>query len=142
MTPGPGSPAAAEAADELVRRLNVAKKRAGNPSLARLARVLGYTGASTVSRIFTGKVRPSAYVLEKLAGELQVSKDVFTNQWMPLWDLACSAPVRRGPAPRATGSTPEGFECPACGSWVTNPQKHIAWHTEFNPRATSLRTAV
>lgn len=23
---------------------------------------------------------------------------------------------------------PNGFECPACGSWVPNPARHIEWH--------------
>lgn len=52
--------------------------------------------------------------------------------WVPLWETA-NRKSEQKPDTTYPDNHPRnalsGFECPVCGSWVTNPSRHIVLHT-------------
>jgi transcriptional regulator with XRE-family HTH domain len=148
----------AEALERLGRMLKDARIGAGKPKLATLARQIDYSD-SMLSRVFNGKLLPNREKLEKLADILGVGSKVFTSRWLPLWEAASrkrpasAAPRTTSPAPQEqpaaepSSGAPEGFSCPACGSWVTDARRHLEWHVTgdgdaFRPaKGTHLRSA-
>jgi transcriptional regulator with XRE-family HTH domain len=129
--------AAPELTPEAARRqlgevISTARVKAGKPLLVKLAREVGYH-ESMLSRVLNGRVTPTRDRLENLAERLDVDTRTFTNIWVPLWTAASTKgrPKAEQAAAAAPGP-PAGFECPACGSWVVNPAKHIEWHMAPN----------
>lgn len=126
---------------KLVEALTKARLMAGNPPLRILAAAPNHRySVSMLSRVFSGKALPSSELLLGLAETLNVEMSTFKGVWQPLWRAAhASKPAQQVPAhPKADAVTAEsssppagGFECPACGSWVVNPSRHIEWHLEL-----------
>jgi transcriptional regulator with XRE-family HTH domain len=114
------------ARQQLGQVLTAARVAAGKPKLATLAREIGYS-ESMLSRVLNGHLVPSRDRLERLAEHLDVDMRAFTSVWVPLWEAANRRPGQK-PATPEPSAGPPGFECPACGSWVTNPARHIEWH--------------
>jgi len=118
------------ARQQLSEVLTVARVTAGKPKLAKLARDVGYS-ESMLSRVLNGHLAPSRELLDRLAEHMDVDTRTFTSIWVPLWEAASRKTEQK---PDNTGrqagplGAPNGFECPACGSWVTNPKRHIEWH--------------
>ncbi|HZO65963.1 MAG TPA: helix-turn-helix domain-containing protein [Kribbellaceae bacterium] len=120
------------AAEELARVVHAALLAAGKPSLRKLGHKLNYS-AGHLSRVFSGRTRPTALLLERLAEALDVEMSTYQNTWQPLWTAAHrktrTTPAHQAkPTPGVAPAPPEGFECPSCGCWVTNPARHIEWH--------------
>ncbi|WP_433121955.1 helix-turn-helix domain-containing protein [Micromonospora sp. CA-246542] len=118
------------ARQQLSEVLTAARVTAGKPKLARLARDVGYS-ESMLSRVFNGHLAPSRELLDRLAEHMDVETRTFTSVWVPLWAAASRKTEQKSDnAVPQTGppGAPSGFECPACGSWVTNPKRHIEWH--------------
>jgi transcriptional regulator with XRE-family HTH domain len=122
------------AREQLAKMLVAARIAAGKPLLARLANKVGYS-ESMLSRVMNGRLVPPRDKLEQLAEQLDVDMSTYTSIWLPLWtaasrkpdSTATSTPEAQAPA-GPPGAPAGGFECPACGSWVTNPARHIEWH--------------
>ena len=118
------------ARQQLGQAITAARVAAGKPKLAKLARDVGYSD-SMVSRVLNGHLAPSRALLDQLAEQLDVDTRTFTSIWIPLWEAASRKTGQKtdtGPQAGPSGA-PAGFECPACGTWVTNPARHIEWHT-------------
>lgn len=116
---------------QLGQVLTAARVAAGKPKLVILAREVRYS-ESMLSRVLNGHLAPSRDRLERLAEYLDVDTRTFTSVWVPLWEAASRKPEQKpdGTLEPQTGEpgVPAGFECPACGSWVTNASRHIEWH--------------
>jgi hypothetical protein len=125
---------------QLVEALTKARLMAGNPPLKNLALSPSHRySVSMLSKVFSGKALPSSKLLRGLAETLNVEMSTFTGVWQPLWRAAHASKPAPAPAhTKADAATtesssppPGGFECPACGSWVVNPARHIEWHLEL-----------
>jgi len=118
------------ARQQLGQVITAARVAAGKPLLAKLARDIGYS-ESMLSRVMNGRLAPTRDRLERLAEHLDVDTRAFTSVWVPLWEAANRKPDQKPASPEPSAGppgAPAGFECPRCGSWVTNPARHIEWH--------------
>jgi transcriptional regulator with XRE-family HTH domain len=93
-----------------------------------------------VSRVLNGKQAPSNRLLVALASAMRTEPAVFRSRWQPLWQATQrktpppAGPVPDEPTAAAETGLPAGFECSECGSWVTNPNRHLQWHLQWQPR--------
>jgi transcriptional regulator with XRE-family HTH domain len=136
LAPAPTTAGSVAAADELTpeaarqqlgRVITAARVKAGKPLLVKLAREVGYS-ESMLSRVLNGRITPTRDRLESLAERLDVDTRTYAGVWVPLWTAASSKGKPKAEQAPGTSGLPTGFECPACGTWVVNPAKHIEWH--------------
>jgi hypothetical protein len=139
------SPIQADSVDDLVSGFRQALEDDGNPSLRDLARRIerdleyGYGGSpSTLSRVFNGQQLPRWTLARAILRALSVSDDEIATTWRRRWVRARTRwndPNRDtfideepSDALAADDLRPSGQECEACGAWVTNMDRHDAWH--------------
>jgi Helix-turn-helix domain len=120
-------------------------RQAGSPTYREIERASGgRCSASTISRIFTGRTLPRwtkvealLEVLAQLGGLAELGDASRMSWWQDRYDgitdgrASDGSAGASGPPPAESagpGGRPPGMECPNCGSWVTNPRRHGAWH--------------
>lgn len=137
--------AAIEIAD-FALALRRVRRDAGDISFRKLARMTGY-GTASITRLLAGKALPKWPLAEKylvacgLGGpEIQD----WRRRWAELADIinpisTSSSTSTFSAPPPATGSSEHvetRSECPACGAWVANQDRHDEWHAEYMARPT------
>jgi transcriptional regulator with XRE-family HTH domain len=140
------------------RSLRRARRKAGDPSYRELARRTTYS-ISSISRTLNGVTFPRWRFTELLLESCGVSEEQIGGYWRQRWLETAETvsplgddgePVGNpGPAPAVrepdagAAALPHWQECGECGSLVTNPLLHHAWHINYVRRpggkATSQR---
>lgn len=137
------------AGTELVERLQFALVQAGKPSLSSLSHTVGYSKA-TLSKVLNAKMSPSWPFVRAFATALKVPRSVLYQEWQPLW-IAADRHRQKSDIilaskffdRSATVSTPEaesrpiGRMCSRCGAWVIDVTRHVGWHMDLEPGASS-----
>ncbi|GGK97273.1 hypothetical protein GCM10012284_34400 [Mangrovihabitans endophyticus] len=130
------------AGTRLADQLRLAWVAAGRPSMSTLGDHVGYSKA-TISKVLSGKMAPAWRLVVKLGRELGVSTATVQQEWHPLWIAADSHRWRVPSSSRPAYGA--GESCQTCGCWVTDIDRHRAWHEDLNERtaraAESLRWA-
>jgi hypothetical protein len=125
--------AARAALDRYSEKLHEAHIAAGKPSyrtMARKARRMDRPpiSPSTISRVLAGNWAKWEYI-ETLLSVWGIHQRVIAESWRPDW-VKVTALVH--PHDRQTveepAAPPAGYECPECGAWVINQDRHEQWH--------------
>ncbi|MEU6791024.1 hypothetical protein ABZ907_04950 [Nonomuraea wenchangensis] len=137
----PGSDPRRHLAQELAR----AHRRAGKPKYKDLQAQLAPLPASpgTLSGVFKGHRAPKWELLVPLLQLLGARQDDIDRHWRHLWLAAQEhgRPIGALPASLAPMPPAHGYECPDCGSWVMDTEKHLQWHlavTHASPRGRGI----
>lgn len=79
---------------------------------------------------------------------LEVSETEIEKIWRPAWVelMDVLRPIGSGEpsqydAEDGADQAAAGVECEVCGAWVTNPQRHTAWHKQNGATGRRLRLA-
>ncbi|MFI0487554.1 ribosomal protein L7/L12 [Actinomadura sp. 9N215] len=143
---------------EFANQLRIARRRAGEPSLNRLANIDNVASKATLSRAFKGERLPSWGVVEMLLDTFGVPREEIGGLWRRRWLLALEQHQPVGlhddrdpfgeqpapppqtltetetPTPEHPAAAPGGQMCTACGAWVVDLTRHQAWHWDLDQR--------
>ncbi|TDB97270.1 hypothetical protein E1091_08595 [Micromonospora fluostatini] len=127
--------------DELLRRLKLAYRQAGNPSYRTIIRTTAIAiSTSTISRTFNAKTPPKWENLTELLLALGVAREEIETTWHRLWMSAVNEVNPLTKDDKAAGELlPAGrrpkdvVACPRCGSWVADMLLHRRWHGLASP---------
>ncbi|TDD56480.1 hypothetical protein E1286_02315 [Nonomuraea terrae] len=122
----PGTDPRRHLAQELAR----AHRRAGKPRYRVLQEQLHPLPASpaTLSGVFKGQRAPKWELLDPLLRLFGARQDDVDLLWRQLWLAAQEYDRPIGALPSEPAPRPAGYECPDCGSWVIDTDKHLKWH--------------
>jgi hypothetical protein len=131
---------------QLLAKLRIAYRQAGEPAYRAIATLAGRRlSASTVSRIFNAKKPPKWRNLALMLSALGVSAHDQNTIWHPLWAQAVN---RENPIDDPANTTREKLSpgtqdksCARCGASVVDADVHAKWHVQLS-RAVDLLEAL
>jgi hypothetical protein len=103
--------------------------------------------SSTVFRMVNGTHKPSWTSIESLMLCMSVSATEIEEIWRPAWvelmDVLkpIAGELSEFDAEEGADQAASGVECELCGAWVTNPERHAAWHKQNGAVHRRLRLA-
>ncbi|WP_432830567.1 helix-turn-helix domain-containing protein [Dactylosporangium sp. CA-092794] len=134
-TPGPASAACAAAAlGQFVLELREVRRASGDSSYATLVQAMnGEYSKATISRVLNG-AEPSWRFTRSFLAACGVTNAEIAAIWHPKWTGLRDA-LRPLAARSPAAGAPYGEECPICGGWTTNPQRHAEYHRHHDATA-------
>ena len=120
----------------LLWRLERAHREAGRPAYRQMSRACDLS-ASTICRTFRATKPPPWENLTRVLKALGIDADV-DRSWRELW-LNAENSTRPIPAELGDGLVAPGRRnCPSCGAWIADQNRHAAHHNRIERLADSV----